>query len=134
VSTKGAAGAGPPSRPRPWFTGLRLGVLFGGLTAAVSIVTIGRSWAACDVGINAAANSMTLLFLAPLIWIAGAVPWIVLHRTLGKRHRGAALTAGLLFTLWFTWFLATWLGMPNSYPAPSCPGNVPPWWPSFIPA
>ncbi|MET9588752.1 hypothetical protein ABZY10_37855 [Streptomyces sp. NPDC006539] len=27
-----------------------------------------------------------------------------------------------------------WLEMPHSYPAPFCPGNVPPWWPSFIPA
>ncbi|MFI5793229.1 hypothetical protein [Streptomyces sp. NPDC051677] len=100
----------------------------------MSTVAIGRSWAACDIGINAAANSMILLFLAPLIWIAAAVPWTVLHRALGKRHRGAAMTAGLLFALWFTWFLVTWLGMPNSYPAPSCPSNVPPWWPGFIPA
>ncbi|MEU0949912.1 hypothetical protein ABZ379_45730 [Streptomyces canus] len=77
---------------------------------------------------------MTLLFLAPLIWVAAAVPWVVLHSILGRRHRRTALMAGLIFTLWFTWFLVTWLGMPNSYPAPLCPGNVPPWWPSFIPA
>ncbi|MFE9674556.1 hypothetical protein ACFYO5_10590 [Streptomyces sp. NPDC006259] len=44
------------------------------------------------------------------------------------------MTAGLIFTLWFTWFLVTWLGMPDSYPAPRCPANVPPWWPGFIPA
>ncbi|SNX55968.1 hypothetical protein SAMN06272735_0405 [Streptomyces sp. TLI_55] len=31
-------------------------------------------------------------------------------------------------------FLMTWLGMPDSYPDPLCPGNVPPWWPGFIPA
>lgn len=77
---------------------------------------------------------MTLLFLAPLIWIAAAVPWVILHSTLGRRHRRTALTAGLIFTLWFTWFLVTWLGMPDTYPAPLCLGNVPPWWPSFIPA
>ena len=122
------------STPGRWFRGTGFGVLFGGLTAVVSTAAIGRAWAACDVGINAAANSMTLLFLAPLIWIAAAIPWVILHGTLGRRHRRAALAAGLVFTLWFAWFLVTWLGMPDSYPAPSCPGNVPPWWPSFVPA
>ncbi|WP_326662717.1 hypothetical protein [Streptomyces sp. NBC_00385] len=77
---------------------------------------------------------MTLLFLAPLIWIAAVVPWVLLHSTLGKRHRRSALTAGLVFTVWSTWFLVTWLGMPDSYSAPLCPANVPPWWPGFIPA
>ncbi|MFC9112018.1 MULTISPECIES: hypothetical protein [Streptomyces] len=50
-----------------------------------------------------------------------------------RRSRGAALTAGVLFTLSFTWFVVTWLGMPD-YPAPYCPGNVPSWWPAFLPA
>lgn len=108
------------------------GALFGGLTAIVSVVAIGRAWAACDIG-SGPANGMTLLFLAPVIWIAAAVPWLVLHGTLGRHHRGAALTAGLVFTLWFTWFLVTWLGLPDTYPAPVCPGNVPPWWPGGIP-
>lgn len=127
-------GAEPSSPPSHWFRGTGFGVLFGGLTAVVTIAAIGRAWAACDIGVNAAANSMTLMFLAPLIWIAAAVPWVILHSTLGKRHRSTTLAAGLIFTLWFTWFLVTWLGMPDSYPAPLCPGNVPPWWPSFIPA
>ncbi|PKW09055.1 MULTISPECIES: hypothetical protein [unclassified Streptomyces] len=43
------------------------------------------------------------------------------------------MTAGLIFTLWFTWFLITWLGIQESHPAPLCPGNIPPWWPSYIP-
>ncbi|MFG2726693.1 hypothetical protein [Streptomyces canus] len=41
------------------------GVLLGGLTAVVCVAAIGRAWAACDVGVNAAANSTTLLFLVP---------------------------------------------------------------------
>ena len=127
-------GAEPSSPPNRWLRGTGIGVLFGALTAVVSIAAIGRAWAACDIGSSAAANGMTLLFLAPLIWIAAAVPWVILHGTLGRRHRRTALTAGLIFTLWLTWFLVAWLGMPDSYPAPSCPGNVPPWWPSFIPA
>ncbi|MFI6544813.1 hypothetical protein ACIBO9_16385 [Streptomyces prunicolor] len=127
-------GAEPSSTPSRWFGGIRLGVLFGGLTAVVTVAAIGRAWSACDIGVNAGANSATLLFLAPLIWIAAAVPWVILHGTLGRRHRRTALIAGLVFALWLAWFLVTWLGMPDSYPDPFCPGNVPPWWPSFIPA
>ncbi|WP_190039919.1 hypothetical protein [Streptomyces fructofermentans] len=122
------------SRPSRWFSGIGFGVLVGGLTAVAAIAVIGRAWAACDIGSNAGANGMGLLFLAPVIWIAAAVPWVVLHGTLGRRHPTTALMAGLIVTLWFTWFLVTWLGMPDSYPASTCPGNVPPWWPSFIPA
>ena len=98
-----------------------------------SVAAVGRAWAACDIGVNAAANSLSLLFLTPLIWLTAAVPWVILYGTLGRRHRSAALGVGLVFTLWFAWFLVTWLGMPDVYPAPSCPGNVPPWWPSFLP-
>lgn len=127
-------GAGPSSPSRPRFRGVGFGVLVGGLTAGVSLAVIGRAWAACDIGSNAAANGMTLLLLAPLLWIAATVPWVILQSTLGRRHRGAALAAGLLFALWLTWFSVTWLGMPGSYPAPLCPGNVPPWWPGFLPA
>lgn len=126
----GTEPSGPPSR---WFRGTGFAILFGGLTALVSTAAIGSAWAACDVG-NGVTNGMALLLLAPLTWFAAAVPWVILHSTLGRRHRRAAHTAGLTFTLWLTWFLVTWLGMPDSYPAPLCPGNVPPWWPSFIPA
>lgn len=127
-------GAEPSSPPGRRFTGVGSGVLLGGLTAVVTIFAIERAWAACDVGVNAGANGITLLFLAPLIWIATAVSWVILGSTFGRRHRRTALMAGLIFTLWFSWFLVTWLGMPDSYPDPFCPGNIPPWWPSFVPA
>ncbi|NUS25451.1 MAG: hypothetical protein HOV92_14690 [Streptomyces sp.] len=129
-------GAGPsgPGAPRRALRGTAAGILVGGLTAAVSVAAIGSAWAACGVGGGAAANGMTLLVLTPLIWIAAALPWIVLHSTLGRRHSGAAWATGLLFTLCLTWSLVTWLGMPNSYPAPLCPDNVPPWWPRLLPA
>lgn len=126
--------AEPSSPPSRRFGGTGFAVLLGGLTAVVTIAVIGRAWTACDIGTNAAANSMTLLILTPLIWIAAAVFWAILHNTLGRHHRRTALTTGLIFILWFIWFLVTWLGMPDSYPATLCPENVPPWWPSFIPA
>jgi hypothetical protein len=127
-------GAGPSRPPSRHVRGAGSGVLLGGLTAVVCVAAIGRAWDACEVGVNAAANSMTLLFLVPLIWIATSVPWVILHSTLGRRYPHTALVTGLVSTLWFAWFLVTWLGMPDSYTGPLCPGNVPPWWPSYLPA
>ncbi|MGW1675343.1 hypothetical protein [Streptomyces sp. NPDC002324] len=109
------------------------GVLFGGLTAVVSLTAVGRAWAACDVG-SGPADVMTLLLLAPFVWIAAAAAWTVPYGTLGRRRPGAALAVGLVLALVSSWFLVTWLGMPDGYPDPVCPGNVPPWWPGFIPA
>jgi hypothetical protein len=128
-----AVRAEPSSAASRRWRGAGFGVLFGGLTAVVCTAAIGSAWAACDIG-NGVTNGMTLLFLAPLIWFAAVVPWMLLHSTVGRRHRRTAHTAWLIFALWFTWFLVTWLGLPTTYPAPLCPGNVPPWWPSFIPA
>jgi len=124
-------GSAGPAGPR--ITGIGAGVLLGALTAVVSVTAIGSAWATCDTGNGAAANAMTLLFLTPLLWIGAAVPWIAVRSTLGRRHRKTARAAGLVLTLWLAWFLVTWLGMPDSYPDPLCPGNVPPWWPGFIP-
>ncbi|MEQ8146239.1 hypothetical protein [Streptomyces sp. OP7] len=119
--------------PGFWGRGVGPGVLFGGLTSVVSVAVIGRAWAACDVGSGSAANSVTLLFLAPLVWVAAGIPCGTLYGALARRGRGTALTAGVLLALSFTWLLVTWLGMPDDYPAPYCPGNVPPWWPVFLP-
>jgi hypothetical protein len=125
--------AGRPSPSTGRAGAFPFGVFFGGLTSLVSTVAIGRVWAACDIGGGAAANSLPLLFLAPLIWIATAIPLGVLYGVVGGRHRRAALAAGLLLTVCCTWFLVIWLGVLDSYPDPVCPGNVPPWWPDFIP-
>ncbi|MDT0395972.1 MULTISPECIES: hypothetical protein [Streptomyces] len=113
---------------------VRVGILLGGGTSVVSTVAIGQVWAACDVGAGSAANSSTLLLLAPLFWFATAIPLAVLYGVVAGRHRRAALAAALLLAVCCAWFLVTWLGVLDSYPDPVCPGNVPPWWPEFIPA
>ncbi|MFF9621370.1 hypothetical protein [Streptomyces griseosporeus] len=123
----------PEASRSPWLTGVRLGVGVGGVTGPAAVVAVGRVWAACDIGVNAAANSLTLVFLAPLAWLAAALPWVALYGTLGRRHRALALAAGLLFSVWFAWFLVTWLGVAEGNPQSRCPGNVPPWWPDFVP-
>ena len=85
----GAALSSPPSRG---FRGTGPDVLFGGLTAVMSTAAMGRAWAACAIG-SSAANGLTSLFPAPLIWIAAAVLWVIPHSALGRRHRRTALTA-----------------------------------------
>ncbi|WP_203882999.1 hypothetical protein [Planotetraspora kaengkrachanensis] len=103
-------------------------------TALVAIVAIGNIWASCDVGVNAQANAGFLMYIAsPLIWFATTVSWAVLYGVIARFNRRAALIVGTVFNLWFLWFLIAYFGADGTYPDPICPGNVPPWWPNFIP-
>ncbi|MFD9121749.1 hypothetical protein [Streptomyces bottropensis] len=68
----------------------------------------------------------------------GLVGEETLHAAHGVAFGGltavVSLTVGLVLALVSGWFLVTRLGMPDGYPDPVCPGNVPPRWPGFIPA
>lgn len=118
-----------------WGRGCGIGAVSGLLAAAVAEVLIGRAWATCDVGVNAVADSGTLVLLFVPLWIVGALCWVLPYGLLGRRFHGAwPIAVGVAATLVFVWFAATWLGMPDDYPAPSCVDNVPGWWPEWIPA
>lgn len=93
---------------------------------------LGRSWNACDVGVNNAANSGFLLLLfIPGLWTVLLLVWVAVGAVLGHRPRfhAFALAVTLLGVVWCVisifWVEAS---------TPSCPGGVPPWWPSLIPA
>ncbi|MCT9004006.1 hypothetical protein [Streptomyces rhizosphaerihabitans] len=118
----------------PWFAGFRLGALLGVPTSLVAVLVIGRVWASCGIGVNASANSLSLLLVAPVVWIGTAASWTLVHGAIGRFGRGAVVAVGVLFNLWFLWYVVTALGTMGSYPDPVCPGNVPPWWPGFVPA
>ncbi|WP_406168408.1 hypothetical protein [Streptomyces sp. NBC_00996] len=117
-----------------WSAGFRMGALLGIPTSLIAIFVVGRIWTSCDVGVNASANSLFLLFVAPFIWIAGTVAWVLLYGAIGRFRRGAAVAVGTVFNLWLLWFVVTGVGAMGSYPYAVCPGNVPPWWPGFIPS
>ncbi|MFD0154031.1 hypothetical protein ACWGQ4_08610 [Streptomyces sp. NPDC055721] len=103
------------------------------LVLAVSTATLlGRSWNACDVGVNNAANSGFLLWLfIPGLWTALLLVWVAVGALLGNRPRlhAPALTVTLLAVAWCALSIF-WEGATT----PPCPGGTPPWWPGFIPA
>jgi hypothetical protein len=64
---------GAPSQGDRFSTGCGLGVLVGGPAAFGLVVLTGNAFAACDVGINAGANSLALLFVLPVIWVVNSL-------------------------------------------------------------
>ncbi|KUH36400.1 MULTISPECIES: hypothetical protein [Streptomyces] len=93
---------------------------------------LGRSWNACDAGVNNAANSGFLLWLfIPGLWTVLLLAWVAVGALVGNRPLLHALT--LVVTL----LGVAWCGISifwEGAATPLCPHGVPPWWPSFIPA
>ncbi|MGZ2359652.1 hypothetical protein LRE75_23575 [Streptomyces sp. 372A] len=56
------------------------------LLAVSAAMLLGRSWAACDVGVNNAANGGFLLWLfIPGIWTVLLLVWVAVGALLGNR-------------------------------------------------
>lgn len=123
-------------------TGGGLGLLAGGPAAFGLVILISRAYDACDVGANNAANATFLLFVAfPLLALVNAAVFGIVFATMSARvagpvwrRRAPAVLPALLAVLVLAWLLFAWQGTPADYPAPLCDSNVPPWWPSWIPA
>jgi hypothetical protein len=121
--------------------GCGLGLLLGVPAAFGDIVLVGRAWAACDVGINSAANSWSLVFFVfPVMACVNTAVFAVVFAVAGGRlaQRGrlgwvGAVAVGLFALAVVTWLLMAIAGTPSDYPSPWCERNVPPWWPSWIP-
>lgn len=113
--------------------------LHGGIGAAVALLLaistamlLGRSWTACDVGVNNAANGGFLLWLfIPGLWTVLLLVWVTVGAFLGNRPllHALALAVTLLGVAWCG-ISIFWEGAAT----PPCPSGVPPWWPSLIPA
>jgi uncharacterized membrane protein len=133
------------TEPRwPARLGAALAVPVGALTGILQVALAGRAFADCDAGINAAANSFTLTLVVPFAIAIDAVTcgfvFTVAYRATAQVVRaerrwvafGAAVLAALLAMA-----LLVWAGMAVAMPAESpdhiCPGNAPPWWPSWLP-
>jgi hypothetical protein len=102
---------------------------------ALTVLTamlLGRSWNACEVGVNNAANSGFLLWLfIPGLWTLLLLVWVGVSALLGTRPlvHACALVVTLLGIVWCV-ISIFWEGTST----PWCPSGVPQWWPSFIPA
>lgn len=120
---------------RVWVAGVASGV---GAAIAV-VVLLSRMWAACDVGVNASANTLgLLLFTAPLVAVAGGFSagltfWLIIRT--GKRWSVMAACAGAVgAALIVVWIVVAAQHNPGGdYPSPLCVDNIPPWWPKAIP-
>ncbi|MFC9594076.1 hypothetical protein ACFTUC_30395 [Streptomyces sp. NPDC056944] len=102
------------------------------LLAVFSALLLGRSWNTCDVGVNNAANAGFLLWLfLPGLGTVLLLAWAVVGALLGNRPllHALALAVTLLGVAWSAVSIF-WAGTAT----PQCPGGVPPWWPSFLPA
>lgn len=102
------------------------------LLAISAAMLLGRSWNACDVGVNNAANGAFLLSLfIPGLWALLLLAWVAVGALLGNRPlpRAFALAVTLLGVVWCV-ISIFW----QDAATPPCPGGVPPWWPGFLPA
>lgn len=121
----------------------------GGATAAVLVIATSlgevalalQSWAACDVGINATANSLSMMYLGlPLLLICNAVVAAMVRWATGRVFRSSRRrrlwmrvtpALALAFVAYVVWAIVI---TDASYPGPICPGNVPPWVPAWVPS
>ncbi|MFF4908402.1 hypothetical protein ACFY2T_26460 [Streptomyces sp. NPDC001260] len=112
--------------------GFLLPVGAGGVAAGATVWTVAQVWRTCDVG-NGSANGAVLLLLLPVLWGVFAALWTAVLRAFGAGRRTGAVAAALCVSVGLAWALVSWVGVLDSYSAPVCPGNVPPWWPEVIP-
>lgn len=74
-----------------WFVGCLVGMLVG-LPYAFGVGwLVMRIWSDCDIGINAGANVMAVVFLVmPGSWLISILGWTLSYAILGRRQSGPA--------------------------------------------
>jgi uncharacterized BrkB/YihY/UPF0761 family membrane protein len=116
-----------------------VGTALGIISATAAMTLLSRMWAACDVGINAAANSLGLLFFtAPIVMLfaafGSALAFWAVARTARRWSQLVACVGAVLVALIVVWVdLAVEHNPGGDYPSPVCDENVPSWWPGWIP-
>ena len=116
-----------------------VGLALGIISTKAAMTLLSRMWAACDVGINGAANSFGLLFFtAPIVMLSAgfgsALAFWAIARTARPWSQPVACVAAALVALVVVWVdLAVEHNPGGDYPSPICDENVPAWWPGWIP-
>jgi len=134
----------PLPEPEPRFRVQTFVVPLGSAAALAMVATlleartVGSVWSACDVGINAAANSWYLLFQMPVLWVT---QWVLIGvpaplLALVSRNRLVVTAAMGLFAALVVgcvaWVFFVHSGLPIGGVA-LCPGTQPGWWPPWLP-
>jgi hypothetical protein len=109
-------------------------VAVSAMAAVVSGVLLGRIWSACEVGINAANSLALLLLYIPVIFVVAVVITGLVYTGVQRLSGSAVLacTSAVVAAVAVVW-IAQALSHTGDYPSPTCPDNLPPWWPSWIP-
>ncbi|MGV9669220.1 hypothetical protein ACWDPV_01325 [Gordonia sp. NPDC003504] len=130
----------PAEKGRPrlrWVIGGWAVVAVAGPAVAVGVVyLLAAMWSACDVGVNATANSGGLLFFdLPFLLIVLGFAMLPSYALVSRRNVAGALAVACGLGIAVAWVYVAWRHNPGGdYPAPICPpDNVPGWWPGWIP-
>lgn len=111
-----------------------------GLSGALAVIALlSRMWDACDVGLNSAASSWSLVFVyAPVVALSTLTSvvfifWLAARYT-DRLTKPGSFIASISVTLVIVW-LALYIGHDpeGDYPSPWCVDNVPAWFPHWIP-
>ncbi len=118
------------STPRrlPWW----LPIIAGG-AAAYGVMRLRlAAMTACDVGLNASTRSLEVTFAGLIVL---AVNLVVLSALRLLPPRGAAAALGVLVLLVTAFVFLGLTGPPADYPSDvaDCTGNIPRWWPTWLP-
>jgi hypothetical protein len=114
--------------------GLGLGIIL----AFVWSQLLWKAWTDCQAG-DAFTQTLKLVFFSPFVVASVVVAFDVPALLVGRRWPIAAAALALAFALIATYLWFAWL-LNNTQSAPfhpdqlgTCPGTVPPWWPSWLP-
>ncbi|BBY99454.1 hypothetical protein [Mycolicibacterium fallax] len=107
---------------RSWIVGLVLGLV----TAVVVVAIVSRRWVECDIGVNNAANSFTLLlFVAPVVFlvaapVSGLGYWVIARWSTVAAYIGAVVLAVVVGGV------AVWVNYNpgGDYPTPMCANSA----------
>ena len=107
-----------------------------GVGAGFGLLTLTRrAWDACRVQINDVGNGPTLFFVGlPVALVVNIVLFSFVFRFSKGQGKFVMpfITAAVAVTI-ADLALFSFAGTPAGLPASVCPGNVPPWWPEWIP-
>jgi hypothetical protein len=98
---------------------------------------VARAYAACDVGINADANTFGLAALLPVLAVIHGSALVMAYTAAGRSMMSPALRAAVsvsttvvvVVVLSWVYFALAGLPLRNAL----CPAGEPPWWPGWIP-
>ncbi|MET9877646.1 hypothetical protein ABZZ36_23870 [Actinacidiphila glaucinigra] len=76
---------------------------------------------------------MVIVYL-PLAFVVFSVAAGATHSVMAKwTNATLALGSAVAVEIAIGCAVIAWIGIVDDYPAPFCPGNIPAWWPHFIP-